>query len=165
MLSEVPLLHLALILVLVNTCTLSVDETTFDDLPEFKDKVDVPEVGHSNMDTHNGQITVRIDFLLFLKGRRTPISIEHNLRSSTVSLDVNGKPQKSWKAKSFTEAFSIPYNFDQDGHKFTVKIKVDEDGNQTEEVVLEIDGIVFNKHPYIDKDFGKCLAGLHLTIS
>ena len=44
-------------------------------------------------------------------------------------------------------------------------MKVDEDGDQTEDVVLEIDGLVFNKHPYIDKDFGKYLLGLHFTMS
>ena len=34
-------------------------------------------------------------------------------------------------------------------------MKVDEDGNQTEEVELEIDGVVFKKLPYVDKDFSK----------
>ena len=57
------------------------DETAFDDLPEFEDKGEVPEVGHSIIETHNGPNTMRIDFLLFLKGERTTVSIEHNLRS------------------------------------------------------------------------------------
>ena len=61
--------------------TLSVDDTPFDDLPEYKDKGDVLDVGHSTIDTHNGPNTVRIDFLLFLEGRRNTVSIEHNLRS------------------------------------------------------------------------------------
>ena len=53
--------------------TLSVNETPFDDLPEFKDRGEVPEVGHSTVDTYNSPNTVRIDFLLFLKGRRTTV--------------------------------------------------------------------------------------------
>ena len=61
--------------------SLSVNETEFYDLPEFKDKSEVPEVGHSIVETHNGPNTMRIDFLLFLKGERTTVSIELNLRS------------------------------------------------------------------------------------
>ena len=60
-----------------------------------------------------------------------------------VTLDVNGKPWKSWHAKSFAEAFSIPYNFTYNDHKFTLKMKVDEEGNQTDELDLEIDGLLF----------------------
>ena len=138
--------------------TLLLDETSFNDLPEFKDKGELPEVGHSIIETHNGPNTMRVDFLLFLKGQRSPVSIEHNLRSGTVSLDVNGKPKKNWQAKTFAEAFAIPYNFNHNGHKFSVKMQVDEDGNQTEEIELEIDGLLFNEHIYVDKDFGKYFA-------
>ena len=58
--------------------------------------VQVPDVGHSIIETHNGANTQRVDFRVFLKGRRTPVSIEHNMRSGMVTLDVNGKPVKSW---------------------------------------------------------------------
>ena len=61
----------------------------------------------------------------------------------------------SWTAKSFAEAFATQYNFTHDGHKFSFRMKVDEDGNQTEEVELEIDGLLFDDHPFFDKDFSK----------
>ena len=41
-------------------------------------------------------------------------------------------------------------------------MKVDEDGNLTEKVELEIDGLLFNKHPYVDKDFGRYISS-HLA--
>ena len=34
--------------------TLSINETAFDDLPEFKEKIEMPEVGHSIAERHNG---------------------------------------------------------------------------------------------------------------
>ena len=34
-------------------------------------------------------------------------------------------------------------------------MKVDKDGNVTDEVELEIDAVIFDKHPFVDKDFGK----------
>ena len=30
-----------------------------------------------------------------------------------------------------------------------------EDGDESEKLMLEIDGILFDQHPYVDKDFGK----------
>ena len=56
--------------------TLSVDETPFDDLPEFKEKVQAPEVGHSVPDRYIGSTIHRKDFPVFLKGRKNPVSIE-----------------------------------------------------------------------------------------
>ena len=136
--------------------TLSVNGTPFDELPYFVDVQEVPEVGHSTVENHDGVNAKRIDYLVFLKGRRNPVSLEHNKRCGQVSLDVCGKPKKSWEAKSLTEAFVIPYNFSHEGHKFTIKIHVDEDGNETEKLDLEIDGILYTKHPFLSSDFGKC---------
>ena len=115
----------------------------------------MPEVGHSSAVRHVGPSIHRIDFPAFLNGHRAPVSIEHNLRSGMVSLDVDGKPKKSWHAKSFAEAFKVPYNFTHDGHKFTVKMNDEKEGEEVEQIELEIDGILFEKHPYLDKDFGK----------
>ena len=56
--------------------TLSVDETPFDDLPEFKEKIEAPEVGHSVPDRYIGSTIHRKDFPVFLKGRKNPVSIE-----------------------------------------------------------------------------------------
>ena len=56
----------------------------------------MPNIGHSIIETHNGANTQRVDFRVFLKGRRNTVSIENNLRSGMVTLDVNGKPKKSW---------------------------------------------------------------------
>ena len=60
---------------------LLVNETSFDNLPEFKEKVELPEVAHSITETHNGPSIHRVDFRVLLRGRRTPVSIQHNLRS------------------------------------------------------------------------------------
>ena len=74
-----------------------------------------------------------------------------------ISLDVDGKPWKNWNAKSFAEAFHVPYNFTHDGHKFTVRVNDDKEGEELDKLELEIDGILFEKHPYLDKDFRKSL--------
>lgn len=92
---------------------------------------------------------------MFLKGRRTPVAIEHNLRSGYVTVEVRGKLEKSWQVKSFYEAFTLPYNFIVDDHKFTLRKHVDNDGDETETLVLDIDGIPFTKHPYVSDDFSK----------
>ena len=76
--------------------TLSVNKTSFNDLPEFKEEVEVPKIGHTSPVRHNGSSIHRVDFPVFLSGHRTPVSIEHNLRSGMIALDVNGKPKKSW---------------------------------------------------------------------
>ena len=76
---------------------LTIDGTDFRNLPECKDVAEVPEIGHSVIDEHQGAYTRRIDWPVFLKGRRTPVSVEHNMRSGFVTLDVCGKPQKSWQ--------------------------------------------------------------------
>ena len=133
---------------------LHIDGVAFDDLPEFKEVGEVPEVGSSIIETHEGANTHRVDLLVFIKGRRNPVSIEHNLRSGSVTLDICGKPKESWQAKSFAEAFSVPYNFTHEDHKFTLKMKED-DENDEEILELEIDGVLFKDHPYVDKDFGK----------
>ena len=124
-------------------------------MPKFKEIGEVPEVGHSTTEEHFGQNTTRFDFNAFIKGRLTPVSIEHNMRSGFVTLDVCGKPKKSWQVKSLAEAFSVPFNFQHEGHKFTVRKEVDSEGDETERLELLIDGVVFNKHPYIDINFGK----------
>ena len=72
--------------------TITLDDTEFDELPEFVERTEVPDIGHSVIGEHQGANTKRIDFHVFLKGRRTPVSIENNMRSGLVTLDVCGKP-------------------------------------------------------------------------
>ena len=80
-----------------------------------------------------------------------------------VTLDVDGKPNKSWHAKSLAEAFNVPFNFTHDGHKFTLRMNDDKEGEEVEKLELEIDGILFEKHPYVDKDFGKtCTSSIFM---
>ena len=74
-----------------------------------------------------------------------------------VTLDVDGKPKMSWHARSFAQAFEVPYNFTHDNHKFTVRVNDDKEGEEVEQIELEIDGVLFEKHPYVDKDFSKQL--------
>ena len=40
-------------------------------------------------------------------------------------------------------------------HKFTLRMKVDADGDETDALELDIDGVAFMKHPYVDINFGK----------
>ena len=95
-----------------------------------------------------------------MKGLKKPISVEFNQRSGLVSHDVAGKPMKSWQVGSLAEAFSVNYTFYLEGVKFTLRMGVDSDGNQTDEVELDIDGIYYKKHPYLNIDFGKLLIDL-----
>ena len=81
---------------------LGVDKTLFRGLPIAQD---VPEIAHSVVEEHKGSIIVRIDFNLFLKGHRKPISLEHNLRSEFATLDIAGMKMKSWQVKKLIDAF------------------------------------------------------------
>ena len=72
--------------------TLHLNGQEFETLPPFKDVGEVPIVGYSETEDHHGANTQRRDFLIFLKGKRNPVSVEHNMRSGFVSLDVCGKP-------------------------------------------------------------------------
>ena len=38
-----------------------------------------------------------------------------------------------------------------------MKVNDDKEGEEIEQIELEIDGILFEEHPYLDKDFGKHL--------
>ena len=69
----------------------TVNDVLFSALPEFKEEVKVPDVGHSVVEEFEGAHTHRIDFLIFLKGRSTPVSVQHNIRAGEVTLEVRGK--------------------------------------------------------------------------
>ena len=75
------------------------------------------------------------------------------MRSGTVTIDVRGKPEKSWQVKNLLDAFEHAYNFVYEDHKFTVRKQVDDEGEETDTLVLEIDGILFTKHPFVSPDF------------
>ena len=96
-------------------------------------------------------------FNLFFKGLPKAISVEHNMRSGFVSLDLAGKPIKSWQVKNFVDAFYLPYNFTAEGYKFTLRRGVDSEGDLTDSLELEIEGMYFKLHPYLNIDFGKYL--------
>ena len=105
--------------------------------------------------------THRFYFLVFLEGQATPIVIEHNKRSGFVTVDVRGKPEKSWQVKNLLDAFKHAFNFVVEGHKFTIRREVDEEGEETDTLVLEIDGILFTKHPFMSSDFSKNLSFIY----
>ena len=65
----------------------------------------MPEVAHSITEEFLGANARRIDYYPFVNGIMTPISIEHNMRSAQLSLDVAGKPEKNWDVKSMEDAF------------------------------------------------------------
>ena len=88
---------------------LTVGETPFIDLPEFKEKVQVVDVGHSIKEEFDGTYTQRIDFLVFLKGKRTPVSVQHEKRAGLVFIEVRGKRIKLFQAKLLSDAFKEPF--------------------------------------------------------
>ena len=47
----------------------------------------------------------------------------------------------------------MPYNFTHGGHKFTLRKRVDNEGNETENLDLDIDGLEFSQHPFVSSDF------------
>ena len=100
-----------------------------------------------------GSNTQRFDWLIFLHGRPVAVSIEHNMRSGEVTLEVCGKRKKSWQVKRFADVFLVPFNLMHDGHKFTLRKRVDDEGNETENLELDIDGLEFSLHPFVSSDF------------
>ena len=75
------------------------------------------------------------------------------MRSGHVVLDVCGKPEKSWIVKNFADVVEHPYNFQHEGHKFTLRELTDSEGDRSKKFELVIDGITYKKHPYISQDF------------
>ena len=122
---------------------------------------ETPKVAHSVKEEFRGANTERIDFYPLLDGILTPISIEHNMRSGQVTVDVAGKPEKDWNVSNLIDAFESWFNFMHKDHKLTLRRRVDEDGNQTEELELLIDGKSYYDYPYLSKDFGKCRLSLN----
>ena len=114
-----------------------------------------PDVAHSTIDEFYGSNIQLITFNVFLKGHLKPISVEHNMRSGVASLDFANKPIKTWQVKNFVDAFQVHYNFTAEGKKFTLRRGVDSDGNSTDTLELEIEGLYFKKHPYLNINFGK----------
>ena len=82
------------------------DETPFEDLIDYMEAFEVPEVAYSVIEDHQGANTKRIDFYPFFDGIQTPISLEHNMRSAQLTLDVAGKPEKDWNVSDLLDAFS-----------------------------------------------------------
>ena len=78
------------------------------------------------------------------------------MRSAQLTLDVDGKTQKDWNVSDMADAFDQWYNFTHKGHKFTLRKRIDSDGDETGELELLIDGKLYRDYPYLDKDFGKC---------
>ena len=134
---------------------LLVNETPFEELPKFEEKVTIPEIAHSTVDEFNGSSVQLITFNLFLKGHLKPVSVEHNMRGGFATLDFAGKPMKTWKVKNFKDAFKVPYNFTAEGKKFTLRMGFDSEGNETDTLELDIEGLHFKQHPYLDINFGK----------
>lgn len=85
--------------------TLTLDKQPFEKLPEFKDVGEVPKLAHSDIQEHYGTSVERIDFNPFLKGVRTPVSVELNKRSRFLTVDIAGKPQMSKQVEDLLEAF------------------------------------------------------------
>ena len=64
-------------------------------------------MGHSITEEYQGANSKRIDFYPFLNGILTPVSVEHNMRSAQVCLDVAGKPEKNWSVNNLADAFEV----------------------------------------------------------
>ena len=77
------------------------------------------------------------------------------MRSGFVKLQFAGKLVKNWHVKNFVDAFLVPFNFMEEGVKFTIRRGVDSEGDPTDTLELFMEGIHFKKHPYLDINFGK----------
>ena len=77
------------------------------------------------------------------------------MRSGLATLDFADKPIKTWQVKNFVDAFQVPYNWTAEGFKFTLRRGVDAEGNETDTLELDIEGVYFKKHPFLNIDFGK----------
>ena len=60
--------------------------------------------------------------------------------------------------QNLIDAFKDAFNFVVDNHKFTIRIHVDEQGEETDIIALIIDDVPFLKHPLVAEDFGKCIS-------
>ena len=81
----------------------------------------MPDVAHSVREEYRGANTERIDYYPFLGGIKSPISLEYNLRSAQLTLDVDGKPEKDWNVPNLVKAFPVWFNFTHKGHKFSLR--------------------------------------------
>ena len=52
---------------------------------------------------------------------------------------------KNWQVKNMVDAFLVPQNFMIDGIKFTLRRGVDSEGDPTDTLELDIDGIYYKK--------------------
>ena len=52
---------------------------------------------------------------------------------------------KNWQVKNMVDAFLVPHNFMIDGIKFTLRRGVDSEGDPTDTLELDIDGIYYKK--------------------
>ena len=66
---------------------------TFKGLPEYKEMAEAPDIAYTKTDLPNfhGAHIQRLNWLIFLKGEFTPVSIELNGRAKDVFLEVCGK--------------------------------------------------------------------------
>ena len=79
------------------------------------------------------------------------------MRSGFATVEARGKIERSWQVKNLIDAFKDAFNFVLEDHKFTIRRHVDEEGEETDIIVLIIDDVPFLKHPLVSSDFGKCL--------
>ena len=77
------------------------------------------------------------------------------MRSGFATLDFADKPLKTWQVKNFVDAFQVPYNFTAEGYKFTLRRGVDPEDNETDTLELDMQGLNFKKHPFLNINFGK----------
>ena len=63
-----------------------------------------------------------------------------------------GKELQQWTAISNLADIEVPFPFVHGGFKFTLKKKI-VDGEETEDLLLYINDIEFETHPFLSKDF------------
>ena len=47
----------------------------------------------------------------------------------------------------------MPFNFTFEGYKFTLRLKLDKEGEETEDIELAVEGQSYFKHPFVSEDF------------
>ena len=90
-----------------------IDETKVTDLPPAPPiaKKDIPVVCQSKNLMFKSEVTTRVTFNVFVEGVLAQVVADHNRRSLTTLLEVDGKVIESWEGITLDKLAETPYTF------------------------------------------------------
>ena len=110
----------------------------------------LPPVCRSEVLEHIGETITRVDWLLFLKGLRTPFSAEFNRRMQTCTLSITGKIVRQFHCEDPSETSELPYVLIKEGQKFVVVWEITD---TKESFALQVNASPLDKLAYLDSSF------------